>query len=94
MFAELNDQGRLGVESETPSGSKALLGPAPEWLEALEGCCPDLSVPRPSWQAAGLCVLAGARRSYAGLPFGDTQLGRPQETALSKYAVCWVEAGL
>lgn len=72
MFAELNDQGRLGVESVTRSGSEALLGPAPEWLEALEGCCPNQSVPRPPWQAAGFRVLAGARHSYTGLPFGDT----------------------
>lgn len=72
MFAELNDQGRLDVESVTRSGSEALLVPAPERLEALEGGCPNLSVPRASWQAAGFCVLAGARHSYMGLPFGDT----------------------
>ena len=36
MFAELNDQGRLGVESVTRSGSKALLGPAPGWRAAVQ----------------------------------------------------------
>ena len=72
VFAERTDQRRLAVESATRSGSEALLVPAPERLEALDGSSPNLSMPRASWQAAGFCVLAGARHSYMGLPFGDT----------------------
>lgn len=71
MFAELNGQWRLDVELVTRSGSEDLLVPAAEWLEAPEGCCPNFSVQRPSWQAAGFQLPAEAQHSYTALPFGD-----------------------